>query len=134
MIVRLVGLSILLTVLLFPLSVTASGVTDGLSSLSVEEMRAALEGVPKDVAKAVTSEKAALSRFFGTFMQEQRVAAAAAASGYAERPRIRAMMDKARQDVLIGQYIDDQLALISTKGVDFRTLAREQFEDRKSVV
>lgn len=128
MIVRLVGLSILLTVLLFPLSVTASGVTDGLSSLSVEEMRAALEGVPKDVAKAVTSEKAALSRFFGTFMQEQRVAAAAAASGYAERPRIRAMMDKARQDVLIGQYIDDQLALISTKGVDFRTLAREQFD------
>lgn len=128
MIFRLAGLYILLTVLFFPLPVTASGVTDGLSWLSVEEMRAALEGVPKDVAKTVTSDKGVLSRFFGTLMQEQRVAAAATASGYTERPRVRAMMDKARRDVLIGQYIDDQLAQISTKGVDFRTLAREQFD------
>ena len=109
-------------------SIAASSATDGLSTLSVEEMKTALDAVPQDIAKTVASDRGALSRFFGTYMQEQRIAAAATASGYADRPRIRAMMDKARRDVLVGQYIDDQLAQISTKGVDFRTLAREQFD------
>jgi parvulin-like peptidyl-prolyl isomerase len=130
--VAVAGLFVILTTV--PLT-AASSVTDGLSTLSVEEMKTALDAVPQDIAKTVTSDRGALSRFFGTFMQEQRIAAAATASGYAERPRIRAMMDKARRDVLIGQYIDDQLAQISTKGVDFRTLAREQFDvNRKNYV
>jgi peptidyl-prolyl cis-trans isomerase C len=109
-------------------SIGAPSVTDGRSTLSAEELKTALLAVPSPLRARITADKTALAGFARTLMQEQRIAAAAKKSGYADTAEIRAVTEKAARDALVSRYLDDQIARTTSAEPNLSALARERFE------
>lgn len=103
-------------------------VSDGRTALSVEDLKQSLVAVSPQIRSRITADKVSLGRFAATLMQDQRIAAAAKESGFAESAEMKAVMEKVARDALVSRYLDDLLARDSKKAPDFRSLAKEQFE------
>ncbi len=103
-------------------------VSDGLTVLTVEDLKQSLVAVSPQIRTRITADKVSLGRFAATLMQDRRIATAAKESGFAESADMKAVMEKVTRDALVSRYLDDLLARDSKSAPDFRSLAKEQFE------
>lgn len=116
-----------------PFAVGADQVlTDGRTSLAVEDLRSELLALPSEVRGRIAGDKAALTRFVTNLMQDRRVADAARAAGLADVPEIRAAAERTVRDLLVSRYMSDEVARRSDKAPEFRALAKERFEANRS--
>jgi len=106
--------------------------TDGRTALTVKDLKYELLAVPAEVRGRIQSDKAALTRFSAKVMQDRRVAEAARKAGLGDLPEIRAAAERTLRDLLVSRYMSDEVARMSAKAPDFRTLAKERFEANRS--
>lgn len=124
-------LPVLVGVLIYLASLQAAAapaITDGRSVVTVEDLKQALFAVSPQIRSRISADKVSLGRFAATLMQDQRIATAAKASGFAQGAEMKAVIEKVTRDALVSRYLDDLLARDSEKVPDFRSLAKEQFE------
>lgn len=105
-----------------------SPVFDGRTTLSVAEIRSELLAIPPDVRVRIIDDKQALTRFVSGVLQDRRIADAAREAGTAEQPDLKAKFERNRRDLLVAQYMAEQLERASAKAPDFLALAKERFE------
>lgn len=122
------GISVCLAISWVGAAFAESSVSDGQSAIGVAGVRAELLAIPSDVRARILADKPALSRFVSGILVDKRVAAAAREVGTADQPELKAKAQKSYRDLLINQYLADQAERASSKGPDFRAVAREQFE------
>lgn len=103
----------------------AGEITDGIDVISVEEVRTELYSVPSEVRGRFSREK--MSMFIENVLLDRRLAKAAVESGLAQRPDVRAQIERATRDVLVRAYIDDDLDRYAASLPDLTGLARERY-------
>ncbi|MBK9086028.1 MAG: peptidyl-prolyl cis-trans isomerase [Sterolibacteriaceae bacterium] len=106
--------------------------TDGRTSLTVKELKSELLALSAEVRERIVADKATLTRFAASLMQDRRVADSARGVGLAELPAIRAAAERTLRDLLVSRYMSDEVARLSAKAPDFRILAKERFEANRS--
>ncbi len=103
----------------------AQPLSDGLSSISQDEVRMELDGAPAEIRAAMNNEQ--MSGFIGRVLTERRMADAARAAGLADSPRVRASIVRATREILAHAYIDAELDKAAASLPDLTELARERY-------
>ncbi|MBL8495358.1 MAG: peptidylprolyl isomerase [Rhodocyclaceae bacterium] len=103
-------------------------ITDGKSSVTVDEIRREVAALPQDIRDRIVADRSTLGRFVGGILQDKRVERAAKDKGIDVRPETRARADRAFRDLLIAQFMSDEMDRRSANLPDFSALAREHFE------
>lgn len=99
--------------------------SDGLGSISHDEVRMELDGAPPEIRAAMSNEQ--MSRFIGRVLTERRMAEAARTAGLADSPRVRASILRATREILARVYIDAELDKAAASLPDLTELARERY-------
>lgn len=107
-------------------------ISDGRSSISLTEVRAALLSAPSGARESMSRDQ--LGRFVETLLIDLRLEKAAKADKLDQDPEIKARMDKAARDILVRAYVEDVAAKIAAKLPDLEPLARERYEVEKSTL
>lgn len=127
-----------LSILLASISLLAAGtaigqeISDGKSSLSIAEVRAALLSAPPGARESMTRDQ--LSRFIDNLLIDKRLAAAAEAEKVNEDPEVKARMEKAARDVLVRSYVEAVAAKMAAELPNLDALARERYEVEKGTL
>jgi peptidyl-prolyl cis-trans isomerase C len=103
----------------------AEEVSDGIDTISVEEIRTELYSVPAEVRGRMNLQQ--MSMFVENVMLDRRLAKAAAEAGIPQRPEVRAQIERATRDVVVRAYIDDELAKYAASMPDLKGLAHERY-------
>ena len=103
----------------------AQVISDGLGSLSHEEIRRALEGAPASIRAQMNREQ--MSRYIGNMLLDRRLAEAARVAGTADLPQVRANIERATRDIVVRAYIDGEMAKAAANVPDLTELARERY-------
>ncbi len=103
----------------------AADVTDGVDSISVEEIRFELGSVPPDIRGRMNRQQ--MSQFVENLMADRRLAKAAEKAGIPQRPEVRARIARATRDIVVAAYIDDELARYAASLPDLKGLAQERY-------
>jgi peptidyl-prolyl cis-trans isomerase C len=103
----------------------AQAISDGLGSVSHEEIRQELEGVPANVRAQMNREQ--MTRYITNLMLDRRLAEAARKAGTADLPQVRASIARATRDIVVRAYIDGEMAKAAAGVPDVTELARERY-------
>lgn len=103
----------------------AQPLSDGLGSISQDEVRMELDGAPAEIRAAMNNEQ--MSGFIGRVLTERRMADAARAAGLADSRRVRASIVRATREILAHAYIDAELDKVAASLPDLTELARERY-------
>lgn len=105
--------------------------SDGLGSISHDEVRMELDGAPPEIRAAMSNEQ--MSRFIGRVLTERRMAEAARTAGLADSPRVQASILRATREILARVYIDAELDKAAASLPDLTELARERYMVNRGV-
>ena len=103
----------------------AQEISDGLGSLSHEEIRRELEGAPASIRAQMNREQ--MGRYIGNLLLDRRLAEAARVAGTADLPQVRAKIERATRDIVVRAYIDGEMAKAAASVPDLTELARERY-------
>jgi peptidyl-prolyl cis-trans isomerase C len=105
--------------------VQAQAFSDGLGSISREELRMELDAAPPGVREKMNREQ--MSRFISNMLIERRVEEAARAAGTAELPKVKASIMRASREIVSRAYMEDEMARLAASLPDLTELARERY-------
>ena len=103
----------------------AKEISDGLGSVSYEDIREELDSATADVRAQLNREQ--MSRFIGNMLLDRRLAEAAKRSGTADLPQVRARIERATRDIVVRAYVDGEMAKAAKNLPDLTELARERY-------
>lgn len=103
----------------------AQAFSDGLGSISREELRMELEAAPPGVREKMNREQ--MARFIGNVLVERRLEAAARAAGTAELPKVKASVARATREIVSRVYMEGETAKLADSQPDLTELARERY-------
>lgn len=103
----------------------AQAISDGLGSMSHEEIRKELEGAPSAIRAQMSREQ--MSRYISNLLLDRRLAEAARAAGTADLPQVRASIERATRDIVVRAYIDGEMAKAAVSVPDLTELARDRY-------
>jgi peptidyl-prolyl cis-trans isomerase C len=105
--------------------VQAQMFSDGLGSISQEELRMELDGAPPGIREQMNREQ--MARFIGNVLTERRLEDAARAAGTADLPQVKASIMRATREIVARAYMEGETARMATSLPDLTELARERY-------
>lgn len=105
--------------------VQAQMFSDGLGSISQEELRMELDGAPPGIREQMNREQ--MARFIGNVLTERRLEDAARAAGTADLPQVKASIMRATREIVARAYIEGETAKLTASLPDLTELARERY-------
>jgi peptidyl-prolyl cis-trans isomerase C len=103
----------------------AKEISDGLGSVSYEDIREELDSATADVRAQLNREQ--MSRFISNMLLDRRLAEAAKGAGTADLPQVRARIERATRDIVVRAYVDGEMAKAAKSLPDLTELARERY-------
>jgi len=108
----------------------ASEVSDGVSGVSLAEVRTELKALPADMPASMT--RAQMTQFISNLLVDRRIEKAAMAAGTANLPGVRASIAKATRNVVVSAYVDGETKKLAQTLPDLEGLAKERYEVNKA--
>lgn len=105
--------------------VQAQAFSDGLGSISREEIQMELEAAPLGVREKMNREQ--MARFIANVLTERRLEDAARAAGTAELPQVKASIVRATRDIVSRAYMEAETDKLAASLPDLTELARERY-------
>lgn len=104
--------------------------SDGVSSVALEDIRRDLDSAPTDLRGQMSREQ--MTRYVSNLLLDRRLADAAEKAGLGQDEKVKAQLEKARRDILIGAFVDAAMAKAEAAMPDFEGLAKERYEANKA--
>lgn len=104
---------------------SAGTVSDGLDTVSYDEIRGKLQSAPPGVREGMSRDQ--MGRFVSNMLVDRRLLKAATTAGVPEQAEVKARIARAVQGIVIQAFIDGEMDKIAKTLPDLTELARERY-------